>query len=299
MRLMVTGARGFVAGSLLRQAGDGVEVHAVSRGDAIYQRPGMVWHGTDLCDSAALRRLVEMVQPDAIVHTAAIADIDYCEAHRDEAEQVNAGVPRVLAEVCADAGIRLVHVSTDTVFDGEKGLYAEGDPPGPLNFYAETKVWAEEAVSAMPTNWVVARTSLVMGLPVLGRGNSFLSRMMDKFKAGENVGVPDKEIRSAIDVITLGRALLELATNDYVGYLHLAGNDVENRYEMVCRLAQKLGYSRELVYANDPSAISGRAPRPRDVSLDNAKARALLENPMCGLLEGLDRVLAVKKETAP
>ncbi len=291
-RLMVTGASGFVAGSVIAQAGKDVEVHAVSRGAALAERDGLHWHTVDLADPVCCRDLFHKIQPDVVIHTAAIADIDYCEAHPEDARRVNAELTAQLAELCKESNTRLVYLSTDTVFDGAKGLYREEDPPGPLNVYAETKVAGEEAVAAMGAGGVVARVSLVMGLPVIGGGNSFLSRMIPKLEAGEELGVPDNEIRSAVDVITLGRALLELTTHDYSGYLHLAGNDALNRFEMVQRIARRLGYDPGLVVANDPTSIPGRAARPLDASMDNAKARSILKTPMRGLEDGLDLVLA-------
>ena len=228
-RLLVTGCGGFVAGSVVWQAGDW-DLHALSRGDPLLERDGLEWHCLDPCDRALLRNVFDTVQPDAVIHAAAIADIDYCQAHQNKAEQVNVGVTQELARLCQAAGAKMVFLSTDTVFDGEKGYYVETDPPGPLNFYAETKVRGEQIVPQVAPNAAVVRVSLVMGLPVLGSGNSFLSRMCAAFEEGREVGVPDNEVRTPVDVITLGRALLELAGNDFYGLVHLAGNDRLNRF---------------------------------------------------------------------
>jgi len=296
-RLMVTGCGGFVAGSVVWQAGAEWEVHALSRGEALLRREGVRWHSLDLREADRLRDVFRTLKPDAVIHAAALADIDYCEAHKDIAEEVNVNVTRELAHLCREGGAKMVFPSTDTVFDGKKGNYREDDPPGPLNFYAETKVRAENVVAGEAGNSVVVRVALVVGLPVLGSGNSFLSRMIPAFEAGREVGVPEEEVRSPIDVITLGRALLELAGNDFAGYLHLAGNDRLSRFAMARRIAERWGYPRELVVAKSAAAIPGRAPRPRDVSLDNTKAKATLNTPMRGLDEGLELVLEAKKGT--
>src|SRR5262249_52877119 len=111
----------------------------------------------------------------------------------------------------------------------------------------------------------------------------------------KKVGVPDIEVRSPIDVITLGAALLELAQNDFTGTIHLGGNDVINRFVMAQRIARKLDYGDALVYPNNPENIPGRAPRPRDVSFDNSLARKTLKTPMVTIEEGLDLILAVEK----
>jgi dTDP-4-dehydrorhamnose reductase len=186
--------------------------------------------------------------------------------------------------------------STDSIFDGVKGMYTEDDQPNGLNFYADTKIRAEKIVRDTVARGVITRLSLVMGLPVLGAGNSFLAKMFDSLKKGEQVKFPVNEIRTPMDVITIGRAFLEIAANDFTGTLHLAGSTRINRYEMACQIAEKLGLSRDLVVSTDSNAIPGRAPRPNDASLDNAKAKRVLTTPMQTLMSGLDLVLKSKEQ---
>lgn len=294
--ILLTGAGGFVAGSIIHQAPAGTVLHAVSRGGARLERPGLVWHTVDIQDASAMDQLLDHARPDAVIHAAAIADIDVSQANQELVKRLNAETTASLAQSCARRGVKLVHLSTDNVFDGEKGRYVEADPMAPVNYYGWTKVWAEEAVRAAGGNAVVARVALVMGLPVIGTGNSFLAKFMAAWKEGKSVGVPDIEVRSPIDVISLGAALLELAGNDFQGTMHLGGSDILNRFEMAQRIARKLGHSETLVYPNNPESIPGRAPRPRDVSFDNSFARSVLQTPLPGIEGGLDLILAVEKE---
>lgn len=290
-RIVVTGAGGFVAGSILKQAPAGSEIHAFTRGDAIAELPGVTWHSADPLDAGSFTYQVEQLAPDAIIHTAANANIDYCQANQAEALEVNAHMTQRMAALATRIGARLIYCSTDNVFDGEKGLYDEDDPTSPVNFYGRTKVMGEEYVLAMPRGGVVARVAIVMGLPMLGVGNSFLSKMIPVLARGEQLGVPPLEIRSPVDVVTLGQALLELADHDYTGIIHLSGDDVVNRCEMVRRLAVGLGYSADLVVPNDPTEIPGRAARPTNVALSNKRGHSVLKTALCGLEEGLRRVL--------
>jgi len=292
---MVTGYGGFVAGSVVWQARGNWDVEALSLIEPPQERPGFRCRKLDLCDEAALDAIFEQVNPDAVIHTAALADIDYCEAHQEEAERVNVGVTRALARLCASRGTKLIFCSTDTVFDGTKGMYAEDDAPRAVNFYASTKIRAESLVRELVPNSVVARLSLVMGLPVLGSGNSFLAKMVSALEAHKPVTFPANEVRTPVDVITLGAAFLELARSDFAGVMHLAGNTRLNRYDMACQIAERLGYSRDLVRACDSNAMAGRAPRPNDASLDNTRARSLLETPMRTLMDGLNLVLEAKE----
>jgi dTDP-4-dehydrorhamnose reductase len=304
-KLMVTGYGGFVAGSVVWQALRGGEwdvdtwdVYALSLLELPKEGANFHCLQFDMSDSARLRQVFADIRPDAVVHTAALADIDYCQSHQDEAERVNVGITRELAGLCAGSGAKLIICSTDTVFDGTKGMYTEEDAPHAVNFYADTKIRAEGIVRDTVGNGVITRLSLVMGLPVLGAGNSFLAKTFDAWKRGDQVKFPANEIRTPVDVITLGRAFLELAGNDFTGTLHLAGSTRINRYEMACDIAGRLGYSRDSVAATDSNAMPGRAPRPNDASLDNAKAKRVLSTPMQTLMSGLDLVLQMKEEQA-
>jgi len=294
-RLLVTGSGGFVGGGIVHETPRGVNLHAVARKEPPERGRGVRWHMLDLRDRDGVRELFETVSPDAVIHAAAIADIDFCEANKETAWEVNVSVTQQLADLCREHGTRLVYVSTDNVFDGKRGGYREEDSPTPINYYAETKAAGESAVAGLGENFVVARTAVVMGFPMLGAGNSFLTRMVPLLREGRRVGVPENEIRSPIDVVTLARGLLELAGSGCQGYIHLAGNDWLNRYEIVRRIARELGFSEDLIYANNPEIIPGRAPRPLDVSLCNKKARGCLQTPMKNLEDGLRLVL----ETVP
>jgi len=295
-RLLVTGYGGFVAGSVVWQAHPAWDVYAFSLTESRDASAGFRCFGFDLRDTTELRRAFDEVKPAAVVHTAAMADIDYCESHQAEAEAVNVGVTTELARLCRDAGAKLVFCSTDSLFDGAGGMYREDDPPGPINFYAETKVRAEQTVQECLDNAVVARLSLVLGLPVLGVGNSFLAKMIRQLEAGDSLPFPANEVRTPVDVITVGRALLELAGNDFIGTIHLAGTTRLNRYDMACCIADRLGFSREQILATDSNAVPRPAPRPNDVSLDNTKARRVLETPMRSLTDGLELVLECKEK---
>ena len=296
-RLLVTGAHGFVAGSVLSQAGQDWQVHAISRGAALSCRGNLCWHTCDPLAPNGLARLLQEVRPQVVIHTAAQADIDVCQAQPELARAVNVKYTGALAELCADAGARLVFCSTDTIFDGEHAPYSEADVPRPVNCYAETKVEAEQLVSRLGAQAVIARLSLVVGLPVLGAGNSFLPRMIAALKQGRTVSVPAHEVRTPVDVITAGRALLELAAGSHTGIYHLAGHSRVSRLEMARAIALRFGFSPDLILDQGATATPGRAPRPRDVSLDNRKACTLLNTPMQTLDEGLSLILETARTT--
>jgi dTDP-4-dehydrorhamnose reductase len=294
--ILVTGGAGFLGANILMQAGRETRVHAVDLAPLRLEGENLVWHALDLSEAEALGRLFRELRPDAVIHTAALSDIDFCEANPEEAEAVNVGASLRIAELCRASGARLVYFSSDSVFDGKKGRYAETDALGPINQYARTKAAAEAGIAGTCPDHVIIRPSLIMGLPVLESGNSFLWRLVQSLRRGIPSGFPSAEFRTPVDVITLSRAALECAAAGFTGPLHLAGNDRLSRYEIGLRIARALGYPDALIADKKPEVATGRALRPADASLDNARAKSLLSTPMKGFDEALRLVIECKGE---
>ncbi len=300
-RILITGGAGFVAGNIIKQSlnftffyseqKDEIKIIALDRSRETYKQNNLVWRTADLLEENNLQRILKNSNPDVIIHLAALSDIDYCKANKGIAEKINVGVTKNIVDFCSDTGCRLIYFSSDSVFDGRKGLYKEEDIPEPLHFYGKTKIASENIIRGAIDNYVIIRPSLIMGLPVFEGGNSFLLRMIKSLKSGEQVAFPKAEIRSPVDVITLSRSVLELSLISYTGNLHIAGNDILTRYDMAKRIAEKLSYPAGLIIDKKPEVLSGRAPRPADVSLDNSRAKRVLKTPMAGLDKGLDLII--------
>jgi len=288
-KLLVTGAHGFVAGNVLAQAGDEWDVHAISRQPSAIHSKQLSWHSCNSNDKLAA--LFREVRPHALIHTAAIADIDFAESHQVEARAANVALTGELVKLCRGSGCKLVFCSTDTVFDGEDAPYDEQDMPHPVNYYAETKIEAERMAGTLGANAVIARLSLVMGLPAFGTGNSFLARTLNALKEGREITAPAHEIRTPIDVITAASALLELTAKEHYGIFHLAGHTRVDRLTLMQLIARKFGFEDAPVAAQPAGPTPGRAARPRDVSLDNAKVCEQLKTPMHTLDEGLSIIM--------
>jgi dTDP-4-dehydrorhamnose reductase len=240
--------------------------------------PGATWCRLDVQDEAAVRALVDEVRPAAIVHTAASNP-----GEGADFEATNALGTRHVARAAAACGARLIHISTDALFDGEKGHYVEADPPSPITPYGRSKALAEEEVRASGASAVIVRTSLIYGWrPRLDRHTR---QVVDNLKTGQPVRLFTDELRCPVWVESLAAAVVELAGLDYTGVLHVAGAQPLSRYEFGVRLAR--------FYGLDPSPIiparscESGLRRPLDCTLDCSRARVLLRTP----LPGVDEVL--------
>jgi dTDP-4-dehydrorhamnose reductase len=298
-KVLLTGGCGFVGGNIVEQAQarHDLQLFAVDNRLIPSNFSNVSWHALDLRDQAQLKDLFGRIAPDVVIHTAAMSDIDFCEKNRQVAREINIGVTESLAKLAGSHGSRFIWYSSDTIFDGTKGNYREEDPPNPLNYYAETKVQAEKIVSGLGKNWVIIRPSLVVGFPVWEQGNSFLWRTLHALKEGKQAAFPSKEIRTPMDVITLSRATLELATLDFSGVLHVAGNTVIDRFSMAQKLAVALGYGKELIIDQSMEAAAGRAARAPDASLCNDKAKRVLRTRLLDLDGEIKLILENRRMT--
>jgi dTDP-4-dehydrorhamnose reductase len=222
-------------------------------------------------DSIAVRRELERLRPAAVIHTA----------YRQDDRATTLDGAAAVAGAAATVGARLVHVSSDVIFDGSKpGPYAEEDPPSPITDYGRAKAEAERAVRAVHPGGLVVRTSLIYGGPEPSRHERVA---FEAAQGGGDMAFFEDELRSPVLVADLASALLELAGRDETGILHVAGRDTVSRYEFALMLAQAHGLSGERI-PRGRLAGSGLV-RPANCALDSSRARALLCTTLRGVLE--------------
>jgi dTDP-4-dehydrorhamnose reductase len=242
VRLHVTGATGFLGSELMQRS------------------PGATGERVEVRDAEAVLALFRRLRPEVVIHTA------YRQGGEGAAEIVVDGSEHV-ARAATAVGARLVHLSTDVIFDGRKGApYVEADAASPCTAYGEAKAEAERRVAAAAPGALLVRTSLIVG----GPGHEPSKHELDAHD-------PDKtfyedEIRSPVQVGDLAAALLELAALDASGPLHVAGADDVSRAELA-----------ELVTRQPVRRAPAPADRPLDCSLDSSRARALLRTELRGV----------------
>ena len=272
MRVLVTGASGQLGAYLLREFRGRADLVAWSgsrRGDLL----GVPLLPVELADPAAITAAFRAARPDVVIHCAALARIADCHRAPDRARRVNVAATAALAGECARSGARLVFVSTDLVFDGERGGNREDDPPVPLSVYGRTKRDAEDAARAAPRA-TVARLSLLYGPSLNGRA-SFFDEQTAALRQRRNVTLFTDEWRTPLDLATAARALAALAESDVKGLWHVGGPERLSRYEMGVRLAAALGADASVIVAATRDAVPAPEPRPRDTSLDSSRWRAV------------------------
>jgi dTDP-4-dehydrorhamnose reductase len=250
-RWLVTGARGQVGTHLLRTLDGGADDEVV----------GLASSDLDITDPAAVDDAIAQHRPDVVVNAAAYTAVDQAEQDEAAADRVNHRGPRLLAEALVRSGGRLIHVSTDYVFDGGASEpYEPGDPVNPKGAYGRTKLAGEQAVRAvLPDRSHVVRTAWVYG----GPSGNFVDTMLRLERERETVDVVEDQIGSPTWAGDLATALVELGrAGAPAGVLHYANAGQASWFELARAVFRLAGADPERVRPTDSTAFARPAPRP-------------------------------------
>ncbi len=284
LRILITGASGQLGGYLLEQLrGSADHIIAWSSGSR-QDRFGTLLQPVDLTDADQVARCFDEAKPNLVLHVAALASIAACYQAPDRAEKINHLGTAQLAECAARSKARLLYVSTDLVFDGEKGNYREEDQARPLSVYARTKLAGEKAALALDSSLVV-RVSLLLGPSHQAERPNFFDQQTRILLTGQSIGCFADEWRTPLTHRWAARMLLKLLAEwDGTGLLHLGGPERLSRLEIGQRLARRLGVSQEKVEPIVQAAVATPEPRPRDTSLNSGLWRRMFPSepwPIC------------------
>ncbi len=269
---LLTGASGFVGGHIYSFCPPVIDLFPVC-GKHLF--PNCIQ--MDLTREPHLISELDRVKPDIVIHTAANSNLDSCEKDPRESFHINVAVPEILARWCGEHGARLIHFSSDMVFDGTSGMYSENEPITPLSVYGEQKAESEVIVLEKCSNAVVVRCALVYGRPSMtGLGSCFSMWIEDRVNSGNKVPLFVDQYRTPIWVNNLSALVWELALNRFCGIIHLGGANRINRYEFGQELCMALNLDETLLIPSSMDAHKGLARRPRDVSLDTSLAKQKL-----------------------
>ncbi|MBI5069809.1 MAG: SDR family oxidoreductase [Deltaproteobacteria bacterium] len=288
MRVAVTGANGLLGGEAVAQLAGKHEVLALGRGPCRLPAGPFRWAEADLGDGRSLERALLDFRAEAVLHAGAHTDVDGCERDPEGAWRVNVGGTEQAARACRALRARLVAVSTDYVFDGRAGPYAEEDLPCPRGAYARTKLCGEEAALLIAPGAAVARVSVVYsGRP--GAKATFATQIVEKLSRGEQVKAFDDQWVSPTLAASGAATCLELLLeSDHAGVLHASGATVLDRVDFARRVARRFGLPEEIVGVPTAS-VKLPAPRPLRGGLRVDRACRLLRAAPIGVDEAIDR----------
>jgi dTDP-4-dehydrorhamnose reductase len=286
-RLLVTGASGLLGLNLGFQLAGRYRITGITHSHALRGAPFEVVEA-DLSQPGAFDRILERVRPDLVVHAAALANIDACEKDPALSHRLNAELPGEVAEACARHALAQVHISTDAVFDGERGDYAEDDPPNPQSIYARDKLAGELAVAAANPNAAIARVTFY-GWSLLGK-RSLAEFFYYNLAAGKRVNGFTDILTCTLLANNLVELLAEMLEKGLGGVFHTVSRESLSKFQFGVELARRFGLDETLIDAisvTDGGLVARRSP---NLTLRVGKLEAALGRAMPGQAEGIEQL---------
>jgi dTDP-4-dehydrorhamnose reductase len=241
--------------------------------------------------------IIRYIKPDFIVNLAAMTNVDGCEIEREAADKINHQFVRVLSEyIKQNPQVFLLHVSTDYVFDGEKGDYTESSAPNPLSWYGMTKLLGERELigtddnsnkNSKLENWCIARTSTPFGVHT--KKQTFPMFVINKLKDGQEISALSDQVTSPTYCLNLAEMLLEIVNRKVKGVIHVSGVSQISRFEQATRIATEFGLDLNLIRPALIKQMNWKAKRPANSSLNVNLALDLLTTKPSSLDEGLSK----------
>ncbi len=268
MRLLVTGASGLLGVNVALEAARQHTVFGVVHRRQLKTQAFTVLQA-DLHTSGEVERLLDETQPDWVIHCAALADVDACERDPDLAWALNSELPAELAQHVARGGARLLHVSTDAVFDGRKGGYREDDPPNPLSVYARSKLAGEQRVMGANPDAIVARVNL-FGWSTSGK-RSLAEFFFYNLQAGRPVKGFTDVFFCPLLANDMAQIFLRMLASGLRGLYHVFSSECLSKYEFGVAIADAFGLDAGLITPISVSAAGLAAMRSPNLTMNVEK----------------------------
>ena len=298
IRILVTGGSGLL-GAKIAEVGQkyghqitlGFNDHPVDHVDSLK---------LDITDVGEVSGAFIQVKPDAVIHAAALTDVDRCEREPELAYKINVDGTRNIVNYSNKFESSLIFVSTDYVFSGEKGNYSENDETSPINFYGRSKLEAEKEVTSSSRNWCIVRPSVIFGsTPAAGKVN-FVLWLLNTLKNGELVRIVTDQWVSPTLNTNLAEMIFDMIGNKQSGIFHLSGASQISRYDFALKIAKKFNLEKSLIKPVRSKEMNWVAKRPINSSLNVEKAEKILQVKPLKICEALnllkiDMELNVKK----
>ncbi|MCL5021555.1 MAG: dTDP-4-dehydrorhamnose reductase [Bacteroidetes bacterium] len=229
----------------------------------------------DITNRQKVAEAVGTFKPSVIINAAAFTDVDRAEVEKETAYKVNASAVEHLAEAANIFNAKLVHISTDYVFNGQKGNYAEDSLPDPLGYYGRSKLAGENLAKSRLDNLVILRTQVLYGF---GKGikKNFVLWVLDKLSSGDKFSVVTDQIGNPTLADELAFAVLKAVQKNAVGLYHVSGLEAMSRHEFAVKIAEVFGFDPSVISTTTSDTLNQKAKRPMNSSFICLKAQTEL-----------------------
>ena len=291
-KVLIAGAYGLLGSKLVHRLKEKYEVYGFDlKRKAECEVEGAEYFEGDITDQAQLVDIARRISPKYIFNAAAYTNVDRCEIEKEVCWKVNAEGVGYLAHAARLVGTRLIHVSTDYVFDGKHGPYRESDRVNPLGYYGKSKLAGENALVASGANYAIARTMVLYGHAPLVPPN-FVIWVIGQLRQGNSIRIVDDQLGNPTLADELAAALVVLAESDRQDVYHISGSEIVDRYRFALEIAGCFDLDAGLIRRISTSELNQKAPRPLNSGFYLDKARQELGVEMSEMRGALEKFKA-------
>ena len=295
-KILITGSNGLLGQKLVQLFKEqDVDFIATSKGvNRNIDCPQENYAEMDVTNKASIQEVFEKYRPSAIIHTAAMTNVDYCEQNPEDCRKVNVEAVESLIMESNKIGVHFQLLSTDFIFDGEKGNYKEEDEPNPLSVYGKSKLDAEILVKTKSKNGSIVRTIIVYGKGNnLSRSNLILWAK-SSLEQGKEINIIDDQFRAPTYSVDLAKACYSIIKKKKQGVFHISGPETLSIYEIVERIAKYFNYPMDRVNRISSKTLNQPAKRPPKTGFDLSKSKRELGFQPLTLEESLNELFSQK-----
>ncbi len=265
MKILITGSNGLLGQKLLHKlrVDNTVDFIATSKGyNRVSNKYGYTYISLDITNKKEVEQVISTQNPDVVINTAAMTNVDLCEEKKKECDSLNIDAVGYLADVCRRIDAHFIQISTDFIFDGEDGPYTEEDVPNPLSYYGLSKLKSEQLLQKHNVKWTILRTIIVFGVGEnLSKGNIVLWAK-DVLAKGDPLNIIDDQFRAPTLAEDLADICILAAKKKALGIFNASGKDIMSIYEIVERIAKHYGNSTDNLNKISTSTLNQKALRP-------------------------------------
>lgn len=289
MKILVTGSNGLLGQKLtgLLEQDPTIQLIATARGKSAVPIKNGAYYSLDIRNAEEVIRVVSLTQPDVIINTAAMTQVDECEQNPDSCWNSNVTGVSNLVAICQQFNIHLIHLSTDFIFDGHQELLDEHAAPNPVNFYGKSKLAAELLVLESKSPTCVIRTVLVYGITQDMSRSNIVLWVKQNLEAGKSIQVVTDQWRTPTLAEDLAIGCLLAAKKNATGIYHISGKDYLSIFDIAQRTADFFHLDKSLIRKTNASQFTQPAARPLRTGFIIDKARKALGYEPRTLEEGM------------
>ena len=293
LRILLTGSNGLLGQKIVYASlkRNDIQLLATSKGEnRLHSKAGYHYASMDITNADEVTAIVENFKPHCIINTAAMTNVDACEKDQENCWKMNVEAVRTMTELCELHNIHLIQLSTDFVFDGEKGYYSEEDVPNPLSHYARSKYESEKVVQQARIDSAIIRTIIIYGVVDDRQRSNVVIWTINSLRQQKDINVISDQMRSPTLAEDLADACVQAALKRATGIYHVSGSETMSILEMVNRTADFFQLDKKYIHPITTDQLKQPAKRPLLTGFNIDKAKRELNFQPHTLLQGLEIV---------